>query len=345
MNTSPPRHLTLMPGDGIGPEICEALLRVFDALEIAVAWERVPLGAAAFHETGEALPECTLDSFRRTKTAIKGPVQTPVAGGWRSPLVQLRQEFQLFANVRPARHCLPTGPAASIDFTVIRENTEGLYSAREHYVAVGDDPRAVGMATAWNTRAGCERILRFAFDFACAHGRRKVTVVHKANVLKILSGIFLETARAVYARDYAGRFVLEEMIVDACAMKMVMQPGEFDVVVTTNLFGDILSDLAAGLTGGLGTAPSANIGQGYALFEPVHGAAPDIAGRGIANPSALLLSGAMLLDYWGEHARAARLRAALSATLNADGVRTPDLGGTASCESFTRAVERRIAQT
>lgn len=334
-----------MPGDGIGPEICEALPGIFDALRLEVVWERMPLGAQAFHETGNALPACTVESFQRTKVAIKGPVQTPSASGWRSPLVQLRQDFRLFANVRPARACVYSEKTANIDFVVIRENTEGLYSARESYVAVGDDPRAVGMATVWNTRAGCERILRFGFDYAVQQGRKKATIVHKANVLKILSGIFLETARELHAREYAGRLVLEEMIVDACAMKMAMQPEIFDVIITTNMFGDILSDLAAGLTGGLGTAPSANIGNGYALFEPVHGAAPDIAGLGIANPSALLLSGALLLDYWGEQARAACLRDALLATLNVDGVRTPDLGGQASGAQLAQCVERRIMKS
>jgi len=334
--------VTLIEGDGIGPEITAALIAVFESLGRPVIWERATMGANAFELAGEALPDETMASLRRTGLAIKGPVQTPLAGGFRSPLVRLRHEFQLFANLRPNRALLAEPGRAPLDIVVVRENTEGLYAAQESYVAVGDDQRAVAVATAYNTRKGCERILRFAFDYAVEHGRKRVTVVHKANVLKILSGIFLETARDLYQGAYSGRFVMEEMIVDACAMKLAMTPERFDMIVTTNMFGDILSDLAAGVTGGLGMAPGANFGERLALFEPVHGSAPDIAGKGIANPVALLFAGALLLEHIGKAAEASRLRAAVAAALNEDRTRTPDLGGKANCAEFTAAVCRRL---
>ncbi|MCL2656300.1 MAG: isocitrate/isopropylmalate family dehydrogenase [Betaproteobacteria bacterium] len=342
MNQAKQVPVTLIEGDGIGPEITAALVAVFESLGQPVGWRPASMGAKAFEQSGEALPSETVASLRYTGLAIKGPIQTPLAVGFRSPLVRLRQEFQLFVNLRPNRTLLTGSGRPPLDIVVVRENTEGLYAASEAYIAVGDDPRAVAVATAYNTRAGCERILRFAFEHAVKHGRNKVTVVHKANVLKILSGIFLETARDLYQTHYSGCFELEEMIVDACAMRLAMTPEHFDVIVTTNLFGDILSDLAAGVTGGLGMAPGANIGEGLALFEPVHGSAPDIAGHGVANPSALLLAGAMLLDHIGKASAAARLRAAIVATLNDDRVRTSDLGGTASCAEFTATVRCRL---
>lgn len=342
MTATPPLTISLMPGDGIGPEITDALLHVFAVLEPEVGWETVPLGLRAHAEHGDALPPQTVDSLRRTGLGLKGPVQTPLIGGFRSPLVRLRETFQLYANLRPSRHWLPRDGAPPLDLVVVRENTEGLYSAMETHAPVGDDPQGLAIATCWNSRAGSERILRFAFDYALRHGRRKVTVVHKANVLKKLSGIFLETARQLHEEVYRGAFDYEEMIVDACAMKLVMAPERFDLLVSTNLFGDILSDLTAGLTGGLGMAPGANIGREVALFEAVHGSAPDIAGHGIANPIALLLSAALLLDHTGRTASAQRLRDAIALTLG-DGVRTPDLGGDARCMDMARAIVARLA--
>jgi isocitrate dehydrogenase (NAD+) len=333
----------LIAGDGIGPEITAAVVEVFDALGRPFAWEPCAMGKAAFAEHGDPLPPATVESFRRTRLALKGPIETPLGTGFRSPLVRLREDFQLFANLRPARTLVPGGRFDGIDIVLVRENTEGLYVGHERYVAIGDDPHGMAMATGWNTRAGCERVLRFAFDHALATGRRKVTVVHKANVLKALTGLFLETAREMYARDYAGRLQMEEMIVDACAMKLVMDPWRFDVIVTTNLFGDILSDEIAGLTGGLGLAPGANIGRDAALFEAVHGSAPDIAGQGIANPVALLLAGAMMLEHAGLAGLATRLRRAVEHTLNVQQVRTPDLGGQAATNDFAKAVVRGLA--
>lgn len=342
MNSFHPIPVTLMPGDGIGPEITASLLRIFEALEAPIHWDVVPMGLKAFETCGDALPPATLESFRRTRLALKGPVQTPLATGFRSPLVRLREEFHLFANLRPARTLMPGGLHENVSLTVVRENTEGLYAAKESYLPAGDDREGIATALAWNSRAGCERILRFAFDYAISRRRKKVTVVHKANVLKILSGIFLNEARALHAREYAGRIDMEEMIVDACAMKMAMQPTHFDVIVTTNLFGDILSDLAAGVTGGLGIAPGANIGKDAALFEAVHGSAPDIAGKGIANPVAMLLSGALLLEHAGAACLASRLRQAIDAAINEDHARTPDLGGKFSTEMMTRAIIQRL---
>ena len=336
------RPVTLMAGDGIGPEITEAFLRVFGALPHPFVWERQAIGKGAFADFGDPLPSATSDSIRRHRLAIKGPVETPLGTGFRSPLVRLREEFQLFVNLRPTLTLIPNARFPALDLIVVRENTEGLYCGKEWFEPVGDQPEGRAMATCWNTRAGCERVLRFAFDLAISRGRKKVTVVHKANVLKLLSGIFLSTARRLKAEVYGDAIVLEEMIVDACAMKLVMTPERFDVIVTTNLFGDILSDLTAGLTGGLGLAPGANIGAQHALFEAVHGSAPDIAGQGIANPTALLLAGAMLLEHVGELAAADRLRRAISCTLNEDGVRTRDLGGTASTDQFADALIRQL---
>lgn len=334
--------VTLIPGDGVGPEITTALVRVFSALGDPINWEVVNMGLAAHHEFGDALPTATVESIRRTGIAIKGPIQTPLGQGFRSPLLRLRNEFQLFANIRRARTILTPIHGQHVDMVVVRENTEGLYASQESYVPVGDDPRGIAIATAWNSRQSCKRILEYAYQHAITHGRRKVTVVHKANVLKILSGIFLDTARTLYKEKYTSFFEMEEMIVDTCAMKMAMVPERFDVIVTTNLFGDILSDLAAGVTGGLGMAPGANIGQHTALFEAVHGSAPDIAGRGIANPVALLLSGALLLEYVGKTELANRLRVAIDAVLNKDLVRTPDIGGSASGDSMATAIIRRL---
>ena len=240
-----------------------------------------------------------------------------MGGGFRSVNVRLREEFQLYANLRPSRTMIPGGRYEDIDIVLVRENLEGLYVAFEHYIPVGDDPHGVAISSGINTRAGSRKIAQYAFEYAVKHGRKKVTIVHKANVLKALTGIFLETAREV-AKDYVGRVEFDDRIVDACAMQLVLNPWQFDVIVTTNLFGDILSDEIAGLIGGLGTAPGANIGEKAAIFEAVHGSAPDIAGRGIANPLALMLASALMLDHVGKTDSATRLRAAIDRTLLVD---------------------------
>jgi isocitrate dehydrogenase (NAD+) len=333
---------TLVPGDGIGPEIVAAVVAVLDALGAPFAWETQQGGMAAIKQTGDPLPESLLDSIRRTRLALKGPLATPVGGGFRSVNVRLREEFGLYANVRPVRTLVPGGRYDDIDLVVVRENLEGLYVAFEHYIPIEDDPQAVAISSGVNTRAGCRRIAEFAFQYALRNGRRKVTIVHKANVLKALTGIFLDTAREV-AKKYAGQVESDDRIVDACAMQLVLDPWQFDVIVTTNLFGDILSDECAGLVGGLGLAPGANIGERAAIFEAVHGSAPDSAGKGIANPVALLLAAAMMLEHVGRPEAAGRLRTAISQTLVTDGIRTRDLGGTAATMAFARGVVARLA--
>jgi isocitrate dehydrogenase (NAD+) len=256
--------------------------------------------------------------------------------------VRLREEFQLYANLRPARTIIPGGRFDKIDLVVVRENLEGLYIGHEHYVKIDDDPHAVAMATGINTRAGGRRLLEYAFDHAVLTGRKKVTIVHKANIMKALTGIFLDTGLKLYDDKYKGKFELETVIIDACAMKLVLNPWQFDVLVTTNLFGDILSDLVAGLVGGLGMAPGANIGADAAIFEAVHGSAPDIAGKGLANPIALMLAAAMMLDHCKLPTMATKLRTAIDETLNVDRVLTGDLGGKAGTAEFTRALVSRI---
>jgi isocitrate dehydrogenase (NAD+) len=334
--------VTLIPGDGIGPEIVDATLEALEALEAPFEWDRQIAGLEGVKVAGDPLPRKTIESIRRTRVALKGPLETPSGGGYRSSNVRLREEFKLYANLRPARTLVPGGRFDQVDLVVVRENLEGLYIGHEHYVQIDDDPHAVAMATGINTRAGSRRLLDFAFEYAIAAGRRKVTIVHKANIMKALTGIFLETAQDLYDRKYKGRIAMDTVIVDACAMKLVLNPQQFDVLVTTNLFGDILSDLVAGLVGGLGMAPGANIGVDSAIFEAVHGSAPDIAGKGLANPVALMLAAAMMLDHLKLTDRAMRLRRGIDATLNTDHVRTGDLGGTASTTDFTRALVARL---
>jgi isocitrate dehydrogenase (NAD+) len=333
---------TLIPGDGIGPEIVEAVVAVLDAMGSPFAWDIQQGGLAAIQDGGDPLPAGTLDSIRRTRLALKGPLTTPVGGGFRSVNVRLREEFGLYANVRPARTMVPGGRYEDIDLVLVRENLEGLYVAFEHYIPIGNDPHAVAISSGVNTKAGSRRVLEYAFEYALRNGRKKVTVVHKANVLKALTGVFLEVAREV-AKQYEGRVAMDDRIVDACAMQLVLNPWQFDVIVTTNLFGDILSDLAAGLVGGLGRAPGANIGADVAIFEAVHGSAPDIAGKGIANPTSLLLAAGLMLEHVGHGDLARRLRAGVTQALNADMVRTGDLGGTASTKQFAEAVIRHAA--
>ncbi|HYD62661.1 MAG TPA: isocitrate/isopropylmalate family dehydrogenase [Noviherbaspirillum sp.] len=331
---------TLIPGDGIGPEVTQATVQVLDALGAPFEWETQTAGMAAVDATGDPLPAAVLDSIRKNKLALKGPLTTPVGGGFRSVNVRLREEFKLYANLRPAKTIIP-GRYENIDIVLVRENIEGLYVAHEYFVPVGADPRAVAVSTGVNTREGCRRIARFAFDYAVKNGRKKVTIVHKANVLKALTGIFLEAAREV-AQEYAGRVEVDDRIVDACAMQLVLNPWQFDMLLCTNLFGDILSDQLAGLIGGLGMAPGANIGDQAAIFEAVHGSAPDIAGKGVANPVSLMLAAGMMLDHVGRQDLAARLRSAIQTTLLEDNVRTRDLGGKASTAEFTAALIKRL---
>ncbi|MBA3032805.1 MAG: NAD-dependent isocitrate dehydrogenase [Gammaproteobacteria bacterium] len=342
MTAGTPIRATLIPGDGIGPEITEATLAALAALDAPFDWDRQTAGLGGVTSCGDPLPPACIESIRSTRLALKGPLETPIGGGYRSSNVRLREEFKLYANLRPGKTIVPGGRYDNIDLVLVRENNEGLYMGYEHFIPVDGDPHAIGMSTGVNTRQGCRRICRFAFDYAVKHGRKKVTVVHKANIMKALTGIFLETARQIHAAEYQDKVVMEEIIVDACAMKLVMNPWQFDVLVTTNLFGDILSDEIAGLVGGLGMAPGANIGEDAAIFEAVHGSAPDIAGQGIANPIALMLAAAMMLDHVGLGDKATRLRRDIDLTLNVDHVRTGDLGGNASTEEFTAALVTRL---
>ncbi len=342
MNSSAPTRIaaTLIPGDGIGPEVVEATVRALDALGAPFEWDIQQAGMAGVEASGDPLPAATLDSIRTRRLALKGPLTTPIGTGFRSSNVRLREEFQLFANVRPAMTLIP-GRYEDIDLVLVRENLAGFYVAHEYMIPVGDDPRAVAVSTGLNTREGCTRIARFAFEYALRHGRRKITIVHKANVLKLLTGLFLEACREV-ARDYQGRVAVDDMIVDACAMQLVLDPWRFDMLLCTNLFGDILSDQIAGLVGGLGMAPGSNFGADAAIFEAVHGSAPDIAGKGIANPISLMLASAMMLDHVGLDASATRLRQAISQTLTVDRVRTGDLKGSANTRQFTDAIVARL---
>jgi isocitrate dehydrogenase (NAD+) len=336
---SKPIPATLIPGDGIGPEVSDATLRILDAVGDPFQWETVEAGLAGVAKCNDPLPPETLASIRKTRLALKGPLTTPVGGGFRSSNVRLREEFQLYANLRPARTLVP-GRYEKIDIVLVRENLEGLYVGFEHYVPIGDDPRAVAVASGVNTRAGSRRICEFTFEYARKNGRKKVTLVHKANVLKALTGLFLEAGRDV-AKNYPD-IECNDRIIDACAMQLVMDPWQYDVIVTTNLFGDILSDLNAGLVGGLGMAPAGNIGTDAAIFEAVHGSAPDIAGKGLANPLALTLSAAMMLDHVGQQDKAKRVREAIDNVLCVDNIRTGDLKGKANTKQFTDAVIARI---
>lgn len=333
--------VTLIPGDGIGPSISSATVRIVEASGADIAWDPQVAGQAGVARYGDPIPESTLDSIKRTRLALKGPLETPVGEGFRSVNVALRKTFDLYANVRPAYTIVPGGRYETIDLVLVRENTEGLYVGIEHYVKIGDDPRAAAESIAIITRVGSERIVRYAFEYALRHHRKKVTLVHKANILKFSQGLFLDVGRMV-ARDYAGRIEYEERIVDAMAMSLVLHPERYDVIVTTNLFGDILSDQISGLVGGLGLAPGANIGHGGAIFEAVHGTAPDIAGKGIANPGALVLAACMMLEHLADGERARRIRRALETTVRDGATLTRDLGGTATTDEFADAIIARL---
>ncbi len=326
--------VTLIRGDGIGPEVVDAAVRAVEATGAEITWDPREAGAGAIPRHGAPLPEETLASIRENRLCLKGPLATPIGGGYRSVNVALRQEFDLYANVRPARTFAGIKTRYErVDLVVVRENTQGEYSGIEHYI---DPTRSAAEAISIITRHGCDRIIRFAFEHARATGRKAVTLVHKANILKMTSGLFLETGREI-ARGYPD-VQFGDLIVDNCAMQLVRDPTRFDVIVTTNLFGDILSDLTAGLVGGLGLVAGANIGEAAAIFEAVHGTAPDIAGKGVANPTAVMLAGAMLLDRLGQRERAQRLERAIRQTI-ADGKDlTPDVGGGGTTRSFTDRV-------
>ncbi|MDX1503064.1 MAG: isocitrate/isopropylmalate dehydrogenase family protein [Thermoanaerobaculia bacterium] len=328
--------ITLIPGDGIGPEVTAAAKRVLEASGADIEWETHEAGSEALAKTGDPLPRPIIDSIRRTGVALKGPVTTPVGRGFSSVNVRLRKSLELFANVRPV-DTLPNLPSRyeGVDLVVVRENTEGLYSGLEHEVVPG-----VVESLKIVTRAASLRIAEFAFEYARRHGRRRITAVHKANIMKRSDGLFLECFREV-AERYP-EIESEDRIVDNMAMQLVARPEAWDVLVMDNLYGDILSDLCAGLVGGLGVVPGANIGSDAAVFEAVHGSAPDIAGRNLANPTALVRSGVLMLEHLGMVDEAARVRTALLEVVGRRGIRTPDVGGSASTTEFTDALVREI---
>jgi isocitrate dehydrogenase (NAD+) len=331
--------ITLIPGDGIGPEITESVIRVLKTAAVDVDWDRHDAGMAAFQKYNQSLPTDLIDSIRRNKVALKGPVTTPIAEGFRSVNVGLRKALDLYANLRPVRN-LPGVESrfSGVDLIIVRENTEDLYSGLEHEVVPG-----VVESLKIITERASTRIAKFAFDYARTHGRRRITAIHKANIMKLGDGLFLESTRTV-SREHTD-IAYDERIVDAVSMQLVMHPDTFDVLLLPNLYGDIVSDLCAGLVGGLGVVPGANIGEDCSMFEAVHGSAPDIADKNLANPTALLLSALMMLDHLGEREPAERIRAALARVLVAGQVRTRDLGGTASTTAFTEAVCREVAKS
>ena len=331
--------IAVIRGDGIGPEIMDATLRVLDSLGLGIAYDFVDAGLSAQQKTGELLPQATLDAIARHRVALKSPLTTPVGEGFSSINVELRRRFDLYANVRPAISFPNTRSRfpENVDLVTVRENTEGAYAGEGQQVS---DDGAIATLVQKITRRGSERIVRYAFDLARRTGRRKVTLVHKANILKSTSGLVLKVAREV-AAGYPD-IECNELIVDNCCMQLVMRPEQFDVICTTNLFGDIISDLCAGLVGGLGLAPGANIGADVAVFEAVHGSAPDIAGKGIANPCALLLGAAQMLDHLERPAEAERVRKAIRGTLAARDRMTPDLGGSGTTQSFADAIIERL---
>jgi isocitrate dehydrogenase (NAD+) len=336
MSTEAKHAATLLPGDGIGPEVTEAAVRVIDAAGVSIAWDRVEAGGEVVAKYGTPVPESVLQSIRKRGLALKGPITTPVGEGFRSANVTLRQDLDLYACVRPVRS-IP-GVATrfeGVDLIVVRENTEDLYSGLEHRVCPG-----VVESIKVITERACLRIAHFAFRLAERDQRRKITAVHKANIMKLSDGLFLECCRRV-ARDHRD-IEYGEVIVDNCAMQLVRDPGQFDVLLLENLYGDIMSDLCAGLVGGLGVVPGANIGDDVAVFEAVHGSAPDIAGKRVANPTAVILSGVELLKHIGEVEAARRVESAVHAVLADPALRTRDLGGKATTDEFTDAVIDRL---
>ncbi|MGH7551080.1 MAG: isocitrate/isopropylmalate dehydrogenase family protein [Gemmatimonadota bacterium] len=332
-----PTMVTLIRGDGIGPEVVDAALRVLDSAGAEIAWDERVAGVTAIEQGRPALPDETLDSMRRTKIALKGPLTTPVGSGFRSVNVAIRKELDLFANVRPAKTLVPGMRYEDVDLVVVRENTEGLYVGIEHYI---DTKKSAAESITIVTRDASARVIRYAFELARSRPDRHLTLVHKANILKFTSGLFLEVGRGM-AGEYPD-VTFDDRIIDNMAMQLVIEPHQFDTIVTTNMFGDILSDLCAGLVGGLGMAPAANIGDGIAMFEAVHGSAPDIAGRGLANPTALMLAAARLCDHIGQAEAGRRVRSAVQGVHQTGASRTRDLGGHSTTEDFTEAVLRAL---
>ena len=330
-------RVTLIPGDGVGPELAEATIRVLEAGGVGLEWERVEAGGAVIDRYGTPLPESVVESIRTNRVALKGPLTTPIGSGFRSVNVALRKALDLYASLRPARSMIGV-PAKwlDVDLVIVRENTEDLYAGIEHMV--GDD---AAEATKIITRSASERIARFAFEYAVAHGRRKVTAVHKANIMKLTDGLFLESCRHV-AEGYPG-IEFDERIVDNLCMQLVQKPQAYDVLVLPNLYGDIVSDLAAGLVGGLGVAPGANIGADAAVFEPVHGSVPKYAGLDRANPTAMILSGVLMLRHLGETEAADRVEAAVREVIAAGRAVTPDLGGTVGTQAMADAIAGAVA--
>jgi isocitrate dehydrogenase (NAD+) len=329
--------ITLIPGDGIGPEVTQATQAVLAASDVSITWDVHEAGAKVAEAHGNPLPDEVLASIRRNKVALKGPVGTPIGKGFRSVNVTLRQALDLYANVRPVRSLPGVEPRfEGTDIVIVRENTEDLYAGLELMIMPG-----IAQSIKLITEKGCRRICEYAFAYAERLGRKRVTAVHKANIMKISDGLMLETFRKVAQRH--PRVEPAEVIVDACAMQMVRNPNRLDVVVTLNLYGDILSDLGAGLVGGLGIVPGANIGEDCAIFEAVHGSAPDIAGQGLANPTALIQSAIMMLHHLNEHDAAARIEKALIAVYARGQTRTADLGGHASTAEFTQSVCDAVA--
>ena len=330
------RRITLIPGDGIGPEVTEAVVQLLDRLGLDIEWERQDAGITSLERSGTLLPQAVLDSITRNRVALKGPIGTPIGTGFTSVNVEVRRALELYANLRPV-YSLPgiKTPFADVNVIVIRENTEDLYSGLEHQVVPG-----VVESLKIITAKASERIARFAFSYARQKGRRRVTAVHKANIMKLGDGLFLESVRAV-ARTFDD-LEYDERIVDAACMHLVMDPSQFDVLLLPNLYGDIVSDLCAGLAGGLGLVPSANLGEQMAVFEAVHGTAPDIAGQQRANPTALLLSSVLMLRYLDEDETADRIVGGLERVLRDGRVRTGDLGGTATTLEFTEAISREM---
>ncbi len=328
--------ITLIPGDGIGPEVTGAVVHILERAGLDVEWEPHLAGVAALERQGAPLPAELLDSIRRNKVALKGPLTTPVGGGFTSVNVGLRKALELFANLRPV-WSIPSVPSRyeNVDLVIVRENTEDLYAGLEHEVVPG-----VVESLKIITAAASTRIARFAYDHARTHGRKRVTAVHKANIMKMSDGLFLESVRKV-AAEYPD-IHSDDRIVDAACMHLVMNPTQFDVLLLPNLYGDIVSDLCAGLVGGLGVVPAANLGVDIGVFEAVHGSAPDIAGKNVANPTALLLSAVLMLEHINEGAIAGRIMKALGEVLGERRVRTRDLGGTASTTEFADAIARRV---
>lgn len=330
--------ITVIPGDGIGPDIVEATTKVLDAAGCNFSYDYADAGLAALEKHGELMPQSTLDLIEKNPATLKGPLTTPIGSGFTSINVSLRKKFNLYANVRPVLSLKGTQARyENIDIITVRENTEGMYSGAGQVMS---EDGLLAEAKSIITREGAERICRFAYDLARKEGRKKVTAVHKANIMKTTSGLFLQVAREV-GEQYPD-IQSEEMIVDATCMKLVMDPSQFDVIVTTNLFGDILSDLCAGLVGGLGMAPGANIGESSAIFEAVHGSAPDIAGLDLANPTALILGAIQMLEYLGMGDKAAKIRTAVQETIAAGECVTKDLGGNAGTKAFTDAIIARL---